>query len=177
MALDSPTVVRLLMAERSRLFSYIWAIVGDVHLAEDVFQDVSLLVIEKGSELEDRPELKVWLRRAARYKALEAVRRTRRGPVPLDELVIEKLEPHWATYDAMPESDLIELLQECVRLLTPNGRKLVVLRYVKGLRSSQIAQRLKRQVATVRQALARAHRKLYDCVRTKLAIKSQSRNE
>jgi DNA-directed RNA polymerase specialized sigma24 family protein len=48
MALDSPAIVRLLMAERSRLFSYTWAIVGDVHLAEDVFQEVSLLAIEKG---------------------------------------------------------------------------------------------------------------------------------
>jgi RNA polymerase sigma-70 factor, ECF subfamily len=177
MALDSPTVVRLLMADRSRLFSYIWAIVGDVHVAEDVFQEVSLLVIEKGGELVDQPELKVWLRRVARYKSMEALRRMKRRPVPLDEAVIEKLEPHWATYDNTAESDLIELLQQCTELLTPNARKLVVLRYVKGLRSGQIAQRLKRQVTTVRQAIARAHRSLYDCVRARLAVKSQGRDE
>jgi RNA polymerase sigma-70 factor, ECF subfamily len=176
MALDSPTIVRLLMAERSRLFSYIWAIVGDVHMAEDVLQEVSLLVIEKGGELVDEPALRVWIRRASRFKAMEAVRRERRSPVPLDESVIEKLEQHWARYDATPESDMIEFLQECVRSLTPNGRKLIVLRYVKGLRSSQIALRLKRQVATVRPGIARAHRNLYDCVRARLAVKGQNRD-
>ena len=56
MGLDSPTIVRLLMAERSRLFAYTWVIVGDVHLAEDVFQEVSLLAVEKGSEVTDEPQ-------------------------------------------------------------------------------------------------------------------------
>jgi RNA polymerase sigma-70 factor (ECF subfamily) len=171
MALDSPTIVRLLMEERNRLFSYIWAIVGNAQLAEDVFQEVSLLVVEKGSELVDEPELKVWLRRAARYKALEAVRKVRRSPVPLDEAVVEKLEQHWAKYDATQDSELIEFLEQCVQSLTPNARKLVTLRYVKGLRSGQIADRLNRKVTTVRQGIARAHRNLYDCIRTRLAAK------
>ena len=174
MALDSPTIVRLLMAERSRLFSYTWAIVGDVHLAEDVFQEVSLLAIEKGGEVTDEPQFKVWLRRAARHRALQAVRQLKRRPVPLDESLLDKLEEHWAQYDAMQESNLVEMLRECIRLLTPYGRKLIVLRYTKGLRASQIAQQLKRQVTAVRRSIARAHRSLYDCVHMRLAVKSQS---
>ena len=171
MALDSPEIVRLLTAERNRLFAYIWAIVGDVHLAEDVFQEVSLLVVEKGAELTDEPELRVWLRRAARYKAIDAVRQAKRRPAALDESIVEKLEEYWVQYDAMPESDLVETLRECMRLLTPNGRKLMVLRYTKGLRTSQIAQRLNRQVTTVRRSIARAHRSLHDCVRTQACSK------
>jgi RNA polymerase sigma-70 factor, ECF subfamily len=177
MGLDSPQIVRLLMAERSRLFAYIWAIVGDAHLAEDVFQEVSLLAIEKGGEVADEPRLRVWLRRAARNKALQAVRQITRRPAPLDESAIEKLEEYWVRYDATPESDLIETLRECIRLLTPNSRKLMVLRYSKGLQSSQIAQRLKRQVAAVRRSIARAHRTLHDCVRARLAAKSQSHHD
>jgi RNA polymerase sigma-70 factor, ECF subfamily len=177
MGLDSPKIVQLLMAERGRLFSYIWAIVGDAHMAEDVFQEVSLLAIEKGGEVADEPRLRVWLLRAARFKALQAVRQIKRRPAPLDESVIEKLEEYWIRYEATPESDLMEMLRECIRLLTPNGRKLMVLRYSKGLRSSQIAQRLKRQVATVRRSVARAHQSLYNCVQAKLAAKSQRHHD
>jgi RNA polymerase sigma-70 factor, ECF subfamily len=177
MGLDSAHIVRLLMAERSRLFAYIWAIVGDAHLAEDVFQEVSLLAIEKGGEVADEPRLRVWLRRAARFKALQAVRQIKRRPAPLDESAIEKLEEYWVRYDATPDSDLIETLRDCIRLLTPNSRKLMVLRYSKGLQSNQIAQRLKRQVTAVRRAIARAHRALHDCVHTKLAVKSQNHHD
>ena len=177
MALDSSEIVRLLTAERNRLFAYIWAIVGDVHLAEDVFQEVSLLVVDKAAELTNEPELRVWLRRAARYKAIDAVRHTRRRPAALDESIIEKLEQYWVEYDTTPESDLVEMLRECMRLLTPNGRKLMVLRYTKGLRASQIAQQLKRPFTTVRRSIARAHRSLHDCVRMRLAAKSQSHHD
>lgn len=177
MALDSTSIVRLLTVERNRLFAYIWAIVGDVHVAEDVFQEVSMLVIEKGGELTDEPELRVWVRRAARFKALDAVRQAKRRPVALDESIIEKLEGCWVQYDTVPESDMVETLRKCMRLLTPNRRKLMVLRYTKGLRTSQIAQQLGHQVTTVRRSIARAHRNLYDCVRNTLAAKSQSHDD
>ena len=158
MGLDSPQIVRLLMAERGKLFSYIWAIVGDAHLAEDVFQDVSLLAIEKGCDVTDEPQFRVWLRRTARFKSLKAIHQLKHRPAPLDDSVIEKLEEYWVQYDVTPESDLVEMLRECIRLLTPNGRKLMVLRYVKGMRTSQIAKRLKRQIATVSRAIGGAIR-------------------
>ena len=79
---ESPETIRLLMAERERLFSYIWAIVGNIHLAEDVFQEVSLLVLQKRPEASDELQFRVWLRRTARYKAIEALRRQRIEPSP-----------------------------------------------------------------------------------------------
>lgn len=176
MALDNTSIVRVLMAEREKLFSYIWAMIGDVHLAEDVFQDVSLLAMEKGVEVEDETHLRGWLRHAARFKVLETLRQTKRKPMSLDESVLDKLEEHWARYDAMSGSDqddMLDMLKECMFLLTPGGRKLLVLHYTKGLRSREIALRLKRKVETVYQAIARAHRSLHDCIRTKLAAKER----
>ncbi len=177
MGLDSTQIVRLLTTERNRLFAYIWAIVGDVHLAEDVFQEVSLFVVEKGPELTNEPELNVWLRRTARFKALNALRQVKNQPVPLNESILDTLEEYWTQFDAMPESDLVETLRECMRLLTPNGRKMMVMRYSKGLRTSQIAQCLKRQIAAVQKSIARAHRSLYDCVRLKTEAKGEIRHE
>jgi hypothetical protein len=50
----------------------------------------------------------------------------------------------------------------------------MVLRYVKDMRTSHIAKRLKRQAATISRAIARAHQNLYDCVNARLAVKQQS---
>jgi RNA polymerase sigma-70 factor, ECF subfamily len=176
MGVESPRSVTLLMGERDRLFSYIWTIVGDVHVAEDVFQEVSLFVIEKQPEASDDVQFRVWLRRTARFKAIEALRRITKRPISLDETILEKLEEHWGKCDAVPEADTVETLQECIRLLTPNGRKIIAMRYVEGLRSSEIAKRLGRQVDTVYQSIARAHRSLMECVRTKMAAKASDRH-
>jgi RNA polymerase sigma-70 factor, ECF subfamily len=177
MGLDSPTIVRLLMEERERLFSYTWAILGDVHLTEDVFQEVSLLAIEQGGEVAGEPQFRVWLRRAARHRALRVVRHLKRKTIALDESLLDKLETHWAKYDAVPESNMVETLRECIRQLTPYCRKLIVLRYTKGLRTSQIAEQLKRKVTAVRKSIARSHHALYNCVRIKLAAEKQGHDD
>ena len=46
-ALDQASALRLLLANRSMLLGYINAITGDPTLTEDVFQEVSLVVMNK----------------------------------------------------------------------------------------------------------------------------------
>lgn len=79
MALDETTIVRVLLAERARLLAYIWVIVRDVHLVEDVFQEVAALAVQKREELRDEAALPVWLRRTARFQALAALRDKSQG--------------------------------------------------------------------------------------------------
>ena len=38
-------LVRVLIRDRAKLLGYIWAILRDHHLADDVFQDVTVLAI------------------------------------------------------------------------------------------------------------------------------------
>ena len=169
MALETEQLVRVLMAERNKLLAYIWSITGDFNLGEDVVQEVAMLAMAKGCEVADEARLKVWLRRAARYKALEALREKDRAPSPLSEEVLEKLERHWEPYDELAESTVAEMLRLCFRDLTDNQRRLLSLRYAKGLSSSEIAERLDMKVETVYRAITRAHRSLADCVQGKLA--------
>ena len=168
MSMDSKTIVRVLMQQRDRLFAYIWSIVGDAHLAEDVLQEVSLLAMENGGEVADEVRLAAWLRHAARNKALEAVRRRSRQPTPLDEAILEAMEPDWQQYDALEESELVDLLRTCVKQLTANNQRIVTLRYVDGLKSNEIARRLHRNVSAVYQAITRIHRALSECMSRRL---------
>ena len=47
MALSETIIVRVLLAERAKLLAYIWVIVRDAHLVEDVFQEVAALAVQK----------------------------------------------------------------------------------------------------------------------------------
>ena len=133
-----------------------------------------MLAMAKGREVADEARLRVWLRRAARYKALEALREKTPRPCPLSEEVLEKLERHWEPYDEFAESAVAEMLRLCFRDLTDNQRRLLGLRYAKGLSSSEIAERLDMKVETVYRAITRAHRSLADCVQGKLAARKRN---
>ncbi len=177
MSLSNDQLVRVLMAERNKLLAYVWSIMGDFNSSEDVVQEVAMLAMAKGGEVADEPRLKVWLRRAARLKALEALRAQRRTPSTLSEEVLEQLESHWTPYDEqgeMSESAIAEMLRACFRKLTENQRRLLGFRYVKGLRSSGIAKRLDMNVETVYRSLTRAHRNLADCIQEQIAAKKQA---
>jgi RNA polymerase sigma-70 factor, ECF subfamily len=175
-ALEIEQVVRLLTAEHNKLGAYVWSITGDFNVCEDVLQEVALLAIEKGREVADEPRLKVWFRRVARLKALEALRQRHRTAVPFCEETMDKLERQWEPYDQQAEladSSTVEMLQACMNELTVLQRRLLDLRYASGLHSSQIAKRLKMKVKTVYQAITRAHRSLVDCVQKKRLAATQ----
>lgn len=168
MPVTSADIVKVLMRERDRLFAYVWSIVGDVHVAEDVIQEVSLLAAERGGEVANEYALRVWVRRAARLKSLEALRAGSRRPMPLDESVLELMEPHWARYDGLDSSDMVEALRRCMDKLTANNRELLKLRYVDGMKVGEVARALRRKAATVYQAMSRLHANLAECVQRSL---------
>ncbi|NLF06935.1 MAG: sigma-70 family RNA polymerase sigma factor [Pirellulaceae bacterium] len=177
MALDTEQLVRVLMAERNKLLAYCWSIAGDFNLCEDIVQEVALLALDKGREVADETRLKVWLRRAARFKSLEALRRKHKMPPQLSDEVLEKLESHWEPYDCrgeLAEVALAEMLRICFQRLTGKQRRLLSLRYAKQLRSGEIAERLGMKVDTVYRAITRAHRNLADCMDEAVATKRRA---
>lgn len=168
MAIDQDTIVRALLTERARLFAFIWSIVRDLHIAEDVFQEVSLLALNKREEIESAEALPHWFRGVARHKALKAIAAKGRSPVTLDDQLIEMMEPHWAAAEQSSASDAAEALRRCLGGLNENNRRLVTMRYAQGMSGVEVAKRLNRTAETVYKALSRVHNTLADCVRRRM---------
>ena len=87
--------------------------------------------------------------------------------------MLDKLESYWQSHDEQSEwagPSVLEMLQACMKELTPGSRRLLILRYGEALRSGEIAARLGVNVKSVYQAITRAHRKLADCIEKKRAF-------
>jgi len=167
--IEQNQLLRLLLANRAKLIGYIRSIVRDQHLAEDVFQDVSIIAVSKAGEIESESHLLGWLRRTARFEALNAMRKSRRGLATLDDATLELLDDHWRQTDSHDSADMTDALHDCLGELTPRSRELVDLRYSQGLSGAQLADHIGRQVNTVYVTLSRVHKQLADCIRRKLA--------
>jgi RNA polymerase sigma-70 factor (ECF subfamily) len=168
MGLDQAAVVRVLFAERAKLLAYIWSIVRDEHAVEDVFQEVSVLAVEKCQQISDEGALWPWLRQTAKFRSLHALR-ARGKLVPLDDELLDKLDLSWQAYDDRSSPALVEDLLQCVKKLTPHAQRIIALRYVDGLSGIEVAARLKREVHTIYVALTRIHNSLRRCMQDRLA--------
>lgn len=168
MAVGNEVLVRLLLAQRAMLLGYISSFVRDAHLAEDLFQDVSLVILRKGAELADPAGFAPWARKVARLEVLNALRKREKAPRPLDAAVLDLLDGQWGATDraASPAADA---LAPCLERLSPKARRLVELRYRDDVSGKDLAAKVAQPLNTVYVALARVHRALSDCIKGRLS--------
>ena len=169
MSLEHDQIVRLLLARRSMVLGYIRSIIRDADLAEDVYQEISLIAIRKRDEIRDESHFGGWIRQAARLEALTTLRRERRGPQIIDDAILDSLDQHWAARDSDQPAPRLAALIVCLEKLTARARKIVDLRYAEGLTGERLAERLACPLNTAYVALTRIHRKLGDCIERELA--------
>ena len=168
--LDQAGALRLLLANRAMLLGYINVITGDPTLTEDVFQEVSIVVMEKFPDVRDSDGFRPWSRTIARFQALKAVNKRRANPVILASEIIDRLDRAWDEHDREdPRASSVAALERCIARLTPRAQELVQLRYHEDLSGQQLAERLRKPLNTIYVAISRIHRTLADCVRGELA--------
>lgn len=163
--------MRCLIARRGHLLGYIWSIVHDEHLAEDVFQDVFIVVCRKASEVQfnDDEHLFRWMRKIARFESLNAARKAKRSPLIFQTDILDLLDGEWSKAESLAD-DRAEALKTCIAKLSAYAERLIRLRYVEKLSGKALADRVDRKVSTVYTALSRIHSALRDCVNDRMGV-------
>jgi RNA polymerase sigma-70 factor (ECF subfamily) len=159
-------IIKQLLAERIQLLGYIHAIVRDAHMAEDIYQELTVAAMESDS-IQSPEHLKGWARKTAQYKSMEAMRKRRRGAMMLDADVLELCGAAWDALDPLESQEQLEELADCIDQLTPRARRLIRLKYVEGLSGKQIAESVSNNLTSVYGALSRIHNTLNECMARK----------
>jgi RNA polymerase sigma-70 factor (ECF subfamily) len=152
------------MAHQGTLFGYLLAAVHDFQAAEDILQQVTLILWRKFGEF--RPGAP-WLPWALGIARREVARHYRSRPKRQSMLTMEILDQVLPALveDAAPMADRRRVLAKCIEKLPPYHRQLVRLRYEAGRSLEELSQHLKRTVAAVNMILVRVRRALVDCTR------------
>ena len=168
MSLEQDQIVRILFANRARILSYIWSIVRDFDVAEDVFQEVSVLAVKKAESINDEQHLHHWIRVTARLSCLSTLRRLGRRPVPMDASLLDQLDAAWKTVESAHANEPLEALNWCLKRLSKHAREIIDYRYRKGLTGSALGDAMGQSLNTVYVALSRIHSTLRNCVHGRL---------
>jgi len=162
--MNKEEVVRVLIREQAKLLAYLYAIVRESSLAEDLFQEVVVLAMQKHEEITDVSHLLLWSRRVGRLEGLKLLRDRRRAGVGLDEDVLDLLEASWLRADSIDLSRETELLKGCMEKLSPKAREILRLKYVQATDGAHIARILQTKVHSVYVSLTRIHKILAECL-------------
>lgn len=164
----------LVLAHQDRVFTQAYRVLGEVDAAEDATQEAFIAAYRKLHTYRGG-SFRGWLLRIVTNACYDELRRRQRRPVaPLepegpDDRDGESL-PWMAADGETPEeaaqrAELARAIQECLNRLPVDFRVVVVLVDVQGMDYRAAAEVIARPVGTVRSRLARARRRMQDCLR------------
>jgi RNA polymerase sigma-70 factor (ECF subfamily) len=161
--------VAFLSRHQRLIHAYAYSIVNDFHLAEDVAQEVALVVAGAWEEMpaETGPR-EAWLREVIRRKALELRRRHRGRMALLPAETLDLVAGAFPLEQDQPQASAAmaerEALARCLARLGGDARTVVEARYLERLDCSAIAERVRRPISSVYTVLKRARIILAECV-------------
>src|SRR5262249_29716405 len=150
---DRVALDELFQAVQGPLYCYLLGLAGDVHLAEDVLQEVFLRVHRKLGWLREAALFRPWLYRIATREALRRLRPERRWrELVRDEGGLQSAEAQPVV--GPPDTALLDQLPELLAAVSPASRAVLALHYLDHRTLDEIARELGLAVGTVKSRLA-----------------------
>jgi len=169
-------VTDILNEHRQKLLAYVLHLVGDINEAEDILQELQVILLQSPQMLTRAGDVFAYLRGTARHLAAGRHRlKSREG-----EVLRRWTEWAWEA-DSEPDeaaeiarTEQLEALRKCREQLPENTGKILGMRYETGLDPRSIAERIGANVTAIKVALFRARRSLAECIRRRLAEETAS---
>jgi RNA polymerase sigma-70 factor, ECF subfamily len=161
-------LVAKLLENRDALCAFLYMHLRNWHETEDLFQEVSLVIMRKASEGLEVRNFKAWSREIARRTLLDYWKRKKKLPLLFSDSDLQACENAWQRREADPQplSERMELLKICLERLSGDLRHMLGLRYEEDCSLRQIADELGRTEGAVQVALSRARSALLRCMQT-----------
>ncbi|TML62121.1 MAG: sigma-70 family RNA polymerase sigma factor [Actinobacteria bacterium] len=163
-ALEDRTIARLFREESGRAVAALVRALRDVDLAEDAVQEAFVVALDRWPRDGVPANPGAWIVAVARNRALDRLRRARRGAAKLEELA--RMLPAGVApdeedeVDEIPDDRLSLVFMCCHPALALEARVTLTLRLLGGLTTAEIARAFLVPEPTMAQRLVRAKRKI-----------------
>jgi RNA polymerase sigma-70 factor (ECF subfamily) len=157
---DPDLLDRLIEQYQHRLLRYLIHLAGNRELAEDLFQETWIRVLERGHQYDGKHEFSTWLYAVARNLTLDYLRK--KSAVSLDGLMqndehtpLEPADTRPAAWEVVQQHEQAERINAALVSIPVEYRETVVLRFQEGLALEEIAAVTGAKVGTVKSRLYR----------------------
>jgi RNA polymerase sigma-70 factor (ECF subfamily) len=173
---NEDAIIPLIQRYRQPLYRFLLHMVRQPNIAEDLFQQTWLQTIERIHRYDPNRSFKVWLFAVARNLAIDHLRI--RQPLSLDNhltdssetVFIEQLhEPGPTALELLIDRERIDLVRKSMSELPAMLYEVLKLRFVEGMKLTEIAEFLVLPLNTVKTRLYRALEKFHQVFTRKAA--------
>jgi len=157
---DPDLLDRLIEQYQHRLLRYLVYLSGNRELAEDLFQETWLRVLERGHQYDGKHEFSTWLYAVARNLTIDYLRK--KSPLSLDGLMedeehapLEPADPRPLAWELMQQDEQTERVSAALLSIPAEYRETVILRFQEGLALDEISTVTRSPLGTVKSRLYR----------------------
>ena len=170
---DRTEFLKLFLEHQDDLRAFIGAVVRNVSLRDDVFQEVAMTLWKSFDKYDPQRPFGAWARGVAKNRVLKYYRSEGKFPMPLAPAAIEATLNAFDAIDSFDRGGAWEdALEACLQQLPSRSRKVLCMRYNKDTDISTMATTLRRTAAAIYQSLSRIRKQLELCVRERLQASS-----
>lgn len=164
----------LLAAHQSRLYGFLFALVGNREDAADLFQSTSLTLWQRFDTFEPGSNFYAWACTTAHFLTRNFLKRKRRHCDCFNEQLLDDLaETDGKRQEEIDESYFLAL-QDCKSKLGFGDKQLLDAVYVEELSAGEVASQMGRSRQSVCNSLARIRRQLLTCIEQQTAQEGRS---
>lgn len=165
---DHETFMRLWVQHQSQVYAYIRALVFRRADAEDVLQEVAVVLWRKFDQFEPGSRFDQWAYRVARNQVLYYRQKRQRDRLVFGQELLDRIADEMAAAHPAREGYL-DALESCLEGLGSDDRELVRRRHEPGATNRSLSQAQGRSESAISRALSRIYLALLDCIRGKTA--------
>jgi RNA polymerase sigma-70 factor (ECF subfamily) len=147
-----------------RVYRFIFRMVRDSTVAEDLVSQVFLDVWRTAGQFEGRAQVSTWLLSIARFKALTALRQRRHEDVDQDD-VLEIADDAETPEQALDRRRTSDILRACIEKLSPAHREIINLVYYHEKSVEEVGAIIGIPQSTVKTRMFYARKQLADLLR------------
>jgi len=160
---DSDAFVQLMTEHQGRLFAYVYSLLGNPDAANDVLQEVNVVLWRDSKEFRAGSNFKAWAFRVAHFQVMAWRQRQIRDRLVFEDDMLEVLANGAREADEMFDRRQ-ERLTGCLEKLTPQHREMIRRRYAEGRSLQDLAAERGMTANAMMQALFRIRQRLMQCV-------------
>lgn len=161
----------ILVRENSRmLMAYIRCAIRDSASADDIWQETMLVAWRRINEFDRSRPFGPWLRGIA-ARVILGFGRKQSYTVQVDESTLEFLDSRFENLQSLRGDTLDEKLQalrDCVASLPEHYRTCIEMRFMKGVKPSELSKQIDLTLESVKKRLVRAKAMLVACIDKKM---------
>jgi len=158
--------LNLFLRHQGDLRAFLGSVVRDRAAADDLFQEISLVLWQSFGAYDRARPFGAWARGIAAKKVLQGREKSRRLPLAFSPQAIQ------AVLDAYDRTEAIAPdpsdLRDCIAKLPPRSQSLLALRYERSLKLGEIANEVGSSLDAVHKLLTRIRENLQECLQRRL---------